>query len=51
MKNKVIFEKSDLYLSDIAIFNEESCEADRVGVRLEDCKKVRYFKSSGQSVN
>ena len=37
MKNKVIFEKSDLYLSDIAIFNDCDCVLDS-GYKLKEFK-------------
>ena len=47
----IVDQEAPIHISNIAIFNEEGGEADRVGVRLEDGKKVRYFKSSGQSVN
>ena len=47
----IVDQEAPIHISNIAIFNEESGESDRVGVRLEDGKKVRYFKSSGQSVN
>ena len=47
----IVDQEAPIHISNIAIFNDESGEADRVGVRLEDGKKVRYFKSSGQSVN
>ena len=47
----IVDQEAPIHISNIAIFNEENGEADRVGVRLEDGKKVRYFKSSGQSVN
>ncbi len=47
----IVDQEAPIHISNIAIFNEESGEADRVGVRIEDGKKVRYFKSNGQSVN
>ncbi len=47
----IVDQEAPIHISNIAIFNEESGEADHVGVRIEDGKKVRYFKSSGQSVN
>ena len=47
----IVDQEAPIHISNIALFNEESGEADRVGVRLEDGNKVRYFKSSGQSVN
>jgi large subunit ribosomal protein L24 len=40
-----------LHVSNIALFNPVSKKADRVGFRLlEDGKKVRVFKSSGETV-
>ena len=34
--------------SNVAIWNEDEERADRVGFRLEDGVKVRYFKSTGK---
>ncbi len=35
----------------VAIFNEATGKADRVGYKIEKGKKVRVFKSSGKPVN
>jgi large subunit ribosomal protein L24 len=40
-----------LHISNIAIFNAATKKADRVGVKqLEDGRKVRVFKSSGEVI-
>jgi len=36
--------------SNVALFNPETDKADRVGFRMEDGKKVRFFKSNGNVV-
>lgn len=47
-----IIEKTmPLHVSNVAIFNKASGKADRVGFKvLEDGKKVRIFKSTGEVV-
>jgi len=37
--------------SNVAIFNSETGKGDRVGFRMEDDKKVRFFKSNGKVIN
>ena len=40
-----------IHQSNVAIFNAASGKADRVGIKLlEDGKKVRVFKSSGEEI-
>lgn len=39
--------EAPLHISNVAIFNPETEKADKVGIREEDGKKVRYFKSNG----
>ncbi|RIY34089.1 50S ribosomal protein L24 [Psittacicella hinzii] len=36
--------------SNVAIWNPATQKADRVGFRFEDGKKVRYFKSTGETI-
>lgn len=36
--------------SNVAIFNSETGKGDRVGFRMEDDKKVRFFKSNSQVI-
>ena len=41
-----------LQVSNVAIFNPTTGQADRVGIKtLEDGRKVRYFKSNGEVVD
>ena len=37
--------------SNVAIFNAATGKADRIGFRFEDGKKVRFFKSNGETVS
>jgi len=40
-----------IHISNIAIYNATTKKADRVGVKqLEDGRKVRVFKSSGEVI-
>jgi large subunit ribosomal protein L24 len=41
-----------IHISNVAIFNAASKKADRVGIKtLEDGRKVRVFKSSGEMID
>lgn len=41
-----------LPISNVALYNKATAKADRVGFRfLEDGKKVRFFKSTGELVD
>ena len=47
-----IQEKSlPLDISNVAIFNPATSKADRVGIKLQDGKHVRVFKSDGKLVD
>ncbi|MEW6164004.1 MAG: 50S ribosomal protein L24 [Pseudomonadota bacterium] len=47
----IIEKEMPIHLSNIALFNPATQKADRVGVKvLEDGRKVRAFKSSGELV-
>lgn len=37
-------------ISNVAIYNPDTKKADRVGIKLEDGKKIRIYKSSGKTV-
>jgi large subunit ribosomal protein L24 len=39
--------EAPIHVSNVAIYNEESDRPDRVGIRVEDGRRVRYFKSDG----
>ncbi|MBG23326.1 MAG: 50S ribosomal protein L24 [Idiomarinaceae bacterium] len=42
----VIEQEASIDVSNVAIYNPETGKADRVGFKLEDGKKVRFFKSN-----
>ena len=46
----IIEKEASIHVSNVAIVNPETGKADRVGFRIEDEKKVRFFKSNGNLV-
>ncbi len=46
----IVDKEAKLDISNVAIYNPETRKADRVGFRIEDGKKVRFFKSNGSVV-
>jgi large subunit ribosomal protein L24 len=46
----IVEQEAAIQLSNIAIFNGASNKADRVGFKIEDGKKVRIFKSNGETI-
>ena len=48
----IIEKEAPLQASNIAIYNNSANKADRVGIKiLEDGKKVRIYKSSGEQID
>jgi len=48
----IIEKEAPIQASNIAIYNPTAQKADRVGIKtLEDGKKVRIFKSSGEEID
>lgn len=47
----IIEKEAALQVSNIAIYNSAEGKADRVGVRVEDGKKVRFFKSNNELID
>lgn len=46
-----IFEKeAAIDISNVAIFNPETKKADRIGFRIENGKKVRFFKKNNKTI-
>jgi large subunit ribosomal protein L24 len=46
-----IIEKSmPIHISNVAVFNPATGKGDRVGIKLEDGRKVRVFRSNGEAV-
>ncbi|MCC7411357.1 MAG: 50S ribosomal protein L24 [Gammaproteobacteria bacterium] len=48
----IIQKEAPMDISNIALFNPATSKPDRVGVkRLEDGRKVRFFKSNGEIID
>ena len=48
----IIEKEASIQISNVAIYNSESNKADRVGIKvLEDGKKVRIFRSTGEQID
>jgi len=46
----IVEKEAPLNVSNIAILNPTTGKADRVGFRIEDGKKVRFFKSNNELI-
>jgi large subunit ribosomal protein L24 len=46
----IIEKEAPLHVSNVAIVNPATGKADRVGFRIEDGKKVRFFKSNNELI-
>ena len=46
----IVEKEAAIQPSNVAFFNAASGKADRVGFRFEDGKKVRFFKSNGETI-
>lgn len=48
----IIEKEVPIHISNVAVYNSATNKADRVGIKvLEDGRKVRYFKSTGEVVD
>ena len=47
----IIEQEAPIQASNVAIWNDEAEKADRVGIRVEDGKKVRFFKSNDKVID
>jgi large subunit ribosomal protein L24 len=48
----IVEKEMPIHVSNIALFNAATQKADRVGIKtLEDGRKVRVFKSNGETVD
>lgn len=47
----IVEKEAAIQASNVAIFNPNTNKADRVGIKVEDGKKIRIFKSSGEAVD
>jgi len=46
----IVEKEAPIHVSNVAILNPKTGKADRVGFRIEDGKKVRFFKSNNELV-
>ena len=46
----IVDKEAPIQASNVAIYNDETGKADRVGFRIEDGKKVRFFKSTQKTI-
>ncbi len=47
----IVEREAPLQISNIALYNPKTDKADRVGFRVEDGRKVRFFKSNNELVD
>ena len=47
----IVEQEAPIDLSNVAIWNDEEDKADRVGIREEDGKRVRFFKSNSKAID
>ncbi|WKE65983.1 50S ribosomal protein L24 [Gallaecimonas kandeliae] len=47
----IIEKEAPIQASNVAIYNPKTGKADRVGFRLEEGQKVRFFKSNNEVIN
>ena len=47
----ILDQEAPIDASNVAIFNEDTGKADRIGVRVEDGLRVRFFKSDGRLID
>jgi len=47
----IIEREAPIQASNVAIYNNTTNKADRVGIKLEDGSKIRVFKSTGDAID
>ncbi len=47
----IVEQEAPINVSNVAIWNDEEDRADRVGIREEDGKRVRFFKSNSKVID
>lgn len=47
----IVEKEAPIHVSNVAIYNPETDQADRVGFRFDGERKVRFFKSNQQPVD
>ena len=47
----IVSQEAPIQVSNVAIWNHEAEKADRVGLKIEEGRKVRIFKSNGKEID
>jgi large subunit ribosomal protein L24 len=47
----IVEKEAPIQVSNVAIFNPASGKADRVGFKVDEGRKLRVFKSSGEAID
>lgn len=47
----IVDKEAPIESSNVAIYNDKTGKADRIGFKIEDGKKYRVFKSNGENVD
>jgi large subunit ribosomal protein L24 len=47
----IVEKEAPIQVSNVAIYNSSTSKADRVGYRVDDGKKVRIYKSTGEAID
>ena len=47
----IVEQEAPINVSNVAIWNDEADKADRVGIREEDGKRIRFFKSNSKAID
>ena len=47
----IVEQEAPIQVSNVAIWNDEADKADRVGIRMEEGKRVRFFKSNDKVID
>lgn len=46
----IVTQEAPIHRSNVAIYNDETEKADRIGIREEDGERVRFFKSTNKVI-
>jgi len=46
----IVEQEAPIQISNVAIWNDDEEKGDRVGIRVDDGSKVRFFKSTGKVI-
>ncbi len=47
----IVEQEAPINVSNVAIWNDDEDKADRVGIREEDGKRIRFFKSNSKAID